>query len=93
MLIGLALALRGVGYPSMFLALRGHVVVGLGGGKACPGDVAVSSGAVGAVSVSAGAVGASEVSGALNASQSVSGATMNDAAVSGATAGDEAPEC
>jgi hypothetical protein len=88
-----ALALGGVGFSSPLLALRGRVALGLGGGKACPGDVATSSGAAGAVSTSGATVAASPASGALTGSQRVSAATIDDTATSGATAGDTAPEC
>jgi len=88
-----ALSLGGVGFSSPLLALRGRVVLGLGGGVACNGDTAASSGVVGAVSTSGAAVAASKTSGALTGAQSTSGASLDDTATSGATAGDTAPEC
>ncbi len=88
-----ALSLGGVGFSSPLLALRGRVALGLGGGKACNGDAAASSGTVGDVSTSGATLGASKVSGALTGAVSVSGATIDDTATSGATAGDTAPEC
>ncbi len=84
-----ALALGGVGFSSPLLALRGRIVLGLGGGKAIHDDVAVSAAPVGDVAVSAAAHGDVAVSAAPVGDVAVSGATLDDVETSGAVAGDE----
>ena len=52
-MIPLALALGGVGYPSILLALRGRVALGGLPGAACIGDAAASGALLGAIKTSA----------------------------------------
>lgn len=93
MLIPYALALGGVGFPSMFLALRGRVVVGFGGGRACVDAAAVSSAAVGAVCTSGAVSGARCASGALAGLLGVSTATADESETSGAVCASRTLEC
>jgi hypothetical protein len=68
-MITLALAVGGVGFPSIFLALRGRVVTGLGvRGCAFLADAAISGAAHGSASVS----------GATLEDAATSGATIED---------------
>lgn len=89
-----ALALGGVVYPSSaLLAMRGRLVLGLGTGVACPGDVAASSGVVNDAAASGAALGDVGASSALTSDVEASGATLDDAAASNAAIGDTIPDC
>lgn len=93
MIVPLALAFGGVGYPSLLLALRGRVPLGGVPGAACIGDVATSSGLVGELLTSGAALGALETSGALVGALKTSAALLEELATSGADIGDTAPTC
>jgi hypothetical protein len=93
MLIPLALALGGVGFPSMLLALRGRVVLGLGGGRACVDSVAASSAACNAAATSGAGLGTRCTSGALAGLLGVSTATAGDGSTSGAACASRTLEC
>ena len=93
MIVPLALAFGGVGYPSILLALRGRVPLGGVPGAACIGDVATSSGLVGELSTSGAGVGALSTSGALVGALKTSAVTIDETTTSAATIGVEVPEC
>lgn len=70
MIIPLAFAFGGVGFPSLFLAFRGRVALQGGPGAACLGDVATST----------ANIAENATSGATSGDNATSQATINDIA-------------